>query len=282
MTAVPRPFSSVPTAVSWPLPADFHTLDFLSDLHLQASEPATVQALRQYLDTTQADAVFLLGDLFEVWVGDDALLEADSFEAQCATLLRHAASTRPLFFMQGNRDFLTGERFDALCGTTTLNDPTVIDCGDQRLLLSHGDALCLDDVDYQRFRSMARSETWQRNFLSQPLALRRQQARGIRAASESLKRQSGTDPNISYADLDSAATRRWLQAAQASILIHGHTHRPADHDLGDGLQRRVLSDWDLSAQPPRADVLRWRRGQGLQRLSLPEVLAQAHSSPDSP
>ncbi|NYS35485.1 UDP-2,3-diacylglucosamine diphosphatase, partial [Streptococcus danieliae] len=143
------------------MPAGWRTLEFISDLHLQASEPATVQAFRNYLAATRADAVFLLGDLFEVWVGDDALLEPGSFEAECATAMRAAATRTPLFFMQGNRDFLTGAQFDALCGTTTLTDPTVLDCGDQRILLSHGDALCLDDVDYQRFRAMARSAAWQ-------------------------------------------------------------------------------------------------------------------------
>ena len=179
-----------PIAAEWTLPAAWRTLDFISDLHLQACEPATVQAFRRYLHATQADAVFLLGDLFEVWVGDDALLDPGSFEADCAATLREAAARRPLFFMQGNRDFLTGAQFDALCGTTTLADPTVLDCGDQRILLSHGDALCLDDTDYQRFRAMARSAAWQAAFLAQPLPLRREQARGIRQESESRKRES--------------------------------------------------------------------------------------------
>lgn len=279
-TAAPRPLPEPPTAAEWTLPADWHTLDFISDLHLQASEPATVQAFLRYLAATQADAVFLLGDLFEVWVGDDALLEPGSFEAGCAAAMREAATRRPLFFMQGNRDFLTGAQFDALCGTTTLADPTVLDCGGQRILLSHGDALCLDDVDYQRFRAMARSAAWQAGFLAQPLQVRRDQARGIRQESESRKRGSGesgehTAAMPTYADLDAEATRSWLQAARAATLIHGHTHRPADHDLGHGLRRVVLSDWDLAAPVPRAEVLRWERGLGLRRLPLSEVLEQA-------
>lgn len=275
MTAAPHPPSALTAVAEWRLPAGWRTLDFLSDLHLQASEPATVQALSQYLAATRADAVFLLGDLFEVWVGDDALLEPGSFEAGCAALLREAARQRPLFFMQGNRDFLTGPQFDALCGTTTLADPTVLDCAGQRLLLSHGDALCLDDVDYQRFRAMARSPAWQAAFLAQPLAQRRAQARGIRAQSESRKsasRQGGGDGNMpTYADLDAAATRDWLAAARATTLIHGHTHRPAEHDLGQGLRRVVLSDWDAGAPVPRAEVLRWQCGQGLQRLPLADL-----------
>ena len=210
-------------------------------------------------------------------MGDDALLEPGSFEAECATAMRAAATRTPLFFMQGNRDFLTGAQFDALCGTTTLTDPTVLDCGDQRILLSHGDALCLDDVDYQRFRAMARSAAWQAGFLAQPLQVRRDQARGIRQESESRKRESDGHGAAmpTYADLDAQATRSWLHAAGAATLIHGHTHRPADHDLGDGLRRIVLSDWDLAAPAPRAEVLRWERGMGLRRLPLSDVLEQA-------
>lgn len=275
MTAAPPPSPALPSVAEWRLPAEWNTLDFISDLHLQAGEPATVQAFERYLAATQADAVFMLGDLFEVWVGDDALLEPGSFEAACAALLREAASHRPLFFMQGNRDFLTGEQFDALCGTTTLADPTVLEGGGQRLLLSHGDALCLDDVDYQRFRAMARSPAWQAAFLAQPLERRRAQARGIREQSESRKSESRqatageTGAAMpTYADLDPQATRDWLRAAGAATLIHGHTHRPATHALGAGLQRIVLSDWDLAASVPRAEVLRWQRGQGLQRLPL--------------
>lgn len=281
MTAAAHSPDSTPPAVArWWLPAGWNTLDFISDLHLQASEPATVQGLQRYLDATRADAVFMLGDLFEVWVGDDALQEPGSFEAACAAMLREAARRRPLFFMQGNRDFLTGAQFDAQCGTTTLADPTVLDCDGQRLLLSHGDALCLDDVDYQRFRAMARSPGWQAAFLAQPLEQRRAQARGIRAQSESRKSEtrkstSGKDETAAmpvYADLDASATRSWLRAARAQTLIHGHTHRPAEHDLGDGLQRIVLSDWDLGAPAPRAEVLRWQRGHGLRRLPLAQVL----------
>lgn len=276
-TAAPRPLPVPPIAAEWTLPAGWRTLEFISDLHLQASEPATVQAFRQYLAATRADAVFLLGDLFEVWVGDDALLEPGSFEAECATAMRAAATRTPLFFMQGNRDFLTGAQFDALCGTTTLTDPTVLDCGDQRILLSHGDALCLDDVDYQRFRAMARLAAWQAGFLAQPLQVRRDQARGIRQESESRKRESDGHGAAmpTYADLDAQATRSWLHAAGAATLIHGHTHRPADHDLGDGLRRIVLSDWDLAAPVLRAEVLRWERGMGLRRLPLSDVLEQA-------
>ncbi len=270
--------SSLPDTIpEWQLPAHWKTLDFISDLHLQASEPETVQAWQHYLQATTADAVFMLGDLFEVWVGDDCLDESESFEARCAAMLRAASEQRALFFMQGNRDFLTGAHFDAVCGTQTLADPTVLDCANQRLLLSHGDALCLDDVDYQRFRALARTPAWQAGFLAQPLALRREQARAIRQESEARKHHepgsSSSRTMPSYADLDTPATRVWLQAANANTLIHGHTHRPAEHDLGEGLNRIVLSDWDLAASPPRAQVLRWSRAQGLRRLPLALAIA---------
>ena len=237
----------------------WRTVDFLSDLHLQASDRATFAAWQRYLAQTPADAIFMLGDLFEVWVGDDALDEPGSFEAECAAVLHTAAQQRPLFFLPGNRDFLVGEAFLQRSGVTGLDDPTVLAFAGQRWLLSHGDALCLDDVAYQRFRSVARSAEWQQQFLAQPLATRRQQARAIRDQSEARK-----DAGAVYADLDSAATSDWLRSANAHALVHGHTHRPGVHQLTENLSRWVLSDWDAAAQPPRADILRLS-ANGLQR-----------------
>ncbi len=243
-------------------PSHWRTVDFLSDLHLQASEPDTLAAWHHYLQTTPADALFILGDLFEVWVGDDALDDPGSFESQACALLQAASRQRALFFVRGNRDFLIGPGFARHTGATLLHDPTVLVWQGQRLLLSHGDALCLDDVDYQRFRVQARSVQWQEHFLAQPLAQRRAQARGIRAESEARK-QSGAV----YADVDGPAAIAWLQAARATTLVHGHTHRPATHTLAPGLHRVVLSDWDAAAQPPRADVLRLTP-QGLERIAI--------------
>lgn len=241
----------------------WRTVDFLSDLHLQASDRSTVAAWQRYLAQTPADAVFILGDLFEVWVGDDALDEPGSFEAECCAILHATAQQRALFFLPGNRDFLLGETFLRRSGVTGLADPTVLDFTGQRWLLSHGDALCLDDVPYQRFRAVARSAAWQAQFLAQPLAVRRAQARDIRAQSEERKHSGEV-----YADVDSAAACAWLRSAQAHTLIHGHTHRPGQHVLGPGLARSVLSDWDAAAQPARGDILRLT-ASGLQRL-LPD------------
>ncbi|WP_343593359.1 UDP-2,3-diacylglucosamine diphosphatase [Paracidovorax wautersii] len=259
----------VPDVREFVAPSGWRVVDCVSDLHLDAAHPATVQAFADYLAATPADAVFLLGDVFEVWVGDDAIDEPGSFEGACCELLQRAARRTSLFFLHGNRDFLVGQGFAQRCGVTLLDDPTVLGFLGRRWLLSHGDALCLDDVDYQRFRAVARNPQWQAQLLARPLAERRAQGRSARAESESRK-QSGTG---FYADVDAAAAQAWLQAADAPALIHGHTHLPADHVLraaGDGgpaLTRHVLTDWDLDAQPPRAGLLRLS-AQGLERVDL--------------
>ena len=231
-------------------PAAWHTVDLLSDLHLQASEPVTFDAWRGYLETTPADALFILGDLFEVWVGDDAA-SLPGFEAQCAELLRAASLRRPIFFMHGNRDFLVGPDLAERCGFTLLEDPTVLVLHGKRWLLSHGDALCLEDTDYLKFRAQVRTPAWQQVFLAQPLEMRRTLARSMRTQSEARK----STPGMVWADVDADAARDWLERANAHTLVHGHTHRPAEHALGDGLRRIVLSDWDAAAHPPRAQVL---------------------------
>lgn len=263
-------------------PAAWRVVDFISDLHLQASEPATPQAWAHYLAHTRADAIFMLGDLFEVWVGDDALASpADDdearFETRCADVLQQASRQRALYFMHGNRDFLFGPAAARACGLTLLDDPTVLSFGGQRWLLTHGDALCLDDADYLQFRAQVRSPGWQQAFLARPLAERRAIARGLRDQSEARK-HSGAP----YADVDEGAARAWLQAAQAHRLIHGHTHRPADHALGPQAQRHVLSDWDAAATPARAEVLRlqWQpTGVQLQRLPLDQAVQATPAHP---
>jgi UDP-2,3-diacylglucosamine hydrolase len=243
-------------------PAAWHTVDLLSDLHLQASDAATFDAWRGYLQTTPADAIFILGDLFEVWVGDDAATEP-GFEAQCGELLRTAAEQRPVFFMHGNRDFLVGAAFAAQCRLTLLDDPTVLVLHDKRWLLSHGDLLCLEDAEYLQFRAQVRTPAWQSAFLARPLAERRALARSMRTQSEDRKRS----PGMVWADVDADAARAWLAQAGAATLIHGHTHKPATHALGDGLERIVLSDWDLTAHPARAQLL-CLSSAGAQRVDL--------------
>lgn len=240
-------------------PPSWLVVDFISDLHLQASEPATFAAWQHYMQTTPADALFILGDLFEVWVGDDVLQEC-GFEHQCAQVIKQTAVTLPTFFMHGNRDFLIGNDMMSACNTTLLSDPTVLSFNSKRWLLSHGDALCTDDAPYMAFREQVRSADWQQTFLAKPLAERQTIARGLRQQSEAQKRSVAA-----YADVDAKAARQLLLSANASTLIHGHTHKPAVHDLGGGLQRVVLSDWDAQGTPPRAEVLRLS-GTGLQRI----------------
>ena len=239
----------------------WRAIDFISDLHLQASEPATFQAWQSYMQTTPADALFILGDLFEVWVGDDVLKE-HGFEHRCSQVIQQTAARVPTFFMHGNRDFLVGSDMMAACNAKLLADPAVLNFKHQRWVLSHGDALCLDDTAYMAFRQQVRSTEWQQAFLVKPLAERQAIARGLRQQSEARKK-TGAE----YADVCPQAARQLLLDANASTLIHGHTHKPATHDLGNGLQRVVLSDWDATATPPRTEVLRLTAG-GLQRIQL--------------
>jgi len=255
---------TVPPFAQLVAPQDWRAVDFISDLHLTPAQPATLAALQRYLAGPRADALFILGDFFEVWVGDDAA-DGDGFARDCAALLRSAARRTAVYFMHGNRDFLVGDAFLRLCHATGLGDPTVLGFDGQRWLLTHGDALCLDDRDYMQFRRQVRTAQWRDEFLARPLAQREAMARQMRDASEQRKR-SGAD----YADLNAEAVRQWLQAAQAAVMIHGHTHKPATHELGAGLQRVVLSDWDGGATPPRQQVLRLTRGQhaGPQRIEL--------------
>ena len=243
-------------------PPSWRSVELISDLHLQPQLPHTWRSWAHYLRASTADAIFILGDLFEAWVGDDALDEAGSFEAQCADILRTASSLRSIFFMHGNRDFLIGPLFAQRSGTELLPDPFCLSFGGQRWLMSHGDALCLDDTDYQHFKLVARSKEWQQEILSQPLAQRRELAGCIRSESEARKMRE-----VITADVDGDAALLWLQTAQAPTLIHGHTHRPAMHALDAAHQRWVLSDWDTDMHPERAEVLRIDAA-GIRRIAL--------------
>ena len=253
-------------------PQHWQRVDFISDLHLDAHEPTTFAAWAQHMAHTPADALFILGDLFEVWVGDD---NPDPFALQCVSVLKNTAQRIPVYFMCGNRDFLVGADLRHTTGMHGLNDPTLLDLSQSdhapsiRILLSHGDALCLDDHDYLAFRAQVRQPEWQASFLAKPLAERQAYARDVRNKSEALKRH-----HTDYADVDTQAAVTWLKACNAHVLLHGHTHKPAVHDLGEGLSRWVLSDWHADATPPRLEVLSWQRQQaenathGLQRMPL--------------
>ena len=257
MSADPR--TTAPFIERLTAPAAWQTVDLISDLHLQACEVATFEAWRDYMARTRADAVLILGDLFEVWVGDDAA-GPDPFLQSCAQVMRQTAQRLHVAFMPGNRDFLVGPAFLSDCGVHALRDPCLLHWGAQRILLSHGDALCLDDHAYQDFRLRVRHNDWQSEFLAKPLPQRLALARAIRMQSESQKR-SGTP----YADADTRMALNWLKAAGADRLVHGHTHQPADHPLGAG-RRHVLSDWSLDHTPARAQVFRLERAGGIERI----------------
>lgn len=253
-------------------PSRWQVVDFISDLHLQAAENTTFEAWKDYMGRTAADAVFILGDLFEVWVGDDVLQDTQSFEYRCADILRSTAQRLPVYIQHGNRDFLMGQALMDACSGTLLPDPTLLHTASGRWLLSHGDALCVDDVDYQAFRQQVRSAAWQTEFLAQPLAQRLEIARGLRARSEARKRE-----DVEYADVDTSTALDWLNRHGAEHLIHGHTHKPGAHQLDATHGRIVLTDWDLAAKPPRGEVLRLDcttgSGPALRRLPLnaPEI-----------
>lgn len=244
-------------------PPAWRTVEVISDLHLQVEEPATFETWRRFMSVTRADALFILGDLFEVWVGDDTALQP-GFTADCAAVLQAAARRMPVFIMHGNRDFLIGDGMMRSCGATLLSDPTVLVFERRRWVLTHGDELCLADTDYIRFRAQVRSQAWQREFLAKPLAERQAIGRELRAQSEARKRAAG---GVEYADVDEAFALAWLDAADAQTMIHGHTHRPADHPLPGGRTRVVLSDWDAAAQPPRTEVLRVS-ARGVERIAF--------------
>ncbi len=250
-------------------PAAWRCVDFISDLHLQESEPANFLAWRNYLEQSPADAIFILGDLFEVWIGDDVLSTAGQahaiarhaglhFEQRCSRVLHFFAQQRHLYFMHGNRDFLVGKDFATACGMQILSDPSVLSFGDQRFLLSHGDALCLADVEYQKFRQLVRSEAWRKNFLATPLQERLQQARVMRTASEARKKDL-KEAGQAWIDVDSKAVVQWMDATRSHHVIHGHTHEGRDHVIrsaqGEGT-RYVLPDWHVNQRPMCGYALR--------------------------
>lgn len=241
---------ALPPLARFEAPAHWQAIEFLSDLHLCADTPRTLEALGHHLQASDADAFVILGDLFEVWVGDDARF--GPFEQACLRVLRETASRRYLAFIAGNRDFLVGDGFLLDAGMHGWADPTLLSAFGSSVLLTHGDALCLSDTPYQQFRQQVRGPAWQAAFLAQPLAERQAQARQMREASE-----SGRGQQMSWGDIDTPWALAWLEAAGSRHMIHGHTHHPSHDSLDDRRERWVLSDWDHEAGTPRSDVLRW-------------------------
>lgn len=244
-------------------PPPWRAIDFLSDLHLADDTPLTFDAWSAYMHGCTADAIFILGDLFEAWVGDDARLAG--FESRCAAVLADAARRRTVGFMAGNRDFLVGDDLLAATGLVKVADPTTIEAFGTRVLLTHGDALCLGDIGYQQFRSVVRNPAWQAAFLAKPLAERVAIGKATRHESE---RRKLNDADATWIDLDLQATAALMREAGVSTLIHGHTHHPASEEIAPGLTRHVMTDWDFEhSSTPRAELLRWHAG-GIERISL--------------
>lgn len=216
---------------------------FIADLHLQANRPVLTHAFLNYLATRaqEADTLYIIGDLFEHWIGDDGM---GPFEHQIADALqRYSNSQRRVFFMHGNRDFLVGQRFAEHANVTLLNDPTVVALGDENVLLVHGDSLCTQDPAYMQFRAQVRSPVWQQHVLAMPLEQRIALAAQLRAQSGEANSAKSAD----IMDVAEDAVVAEMNATDVRTLIQGHTHRPNEHavDLGDGRtgRRLVLGDW---------------------------------------
>lgn len=234
---------------------------FISDLHLTPAAPRPVFLFARFMRefAPRAEALYILGDFFDSWVGDDAL--EDAFCADIAGMLRQLAQQGvALYFMPGNRDFLAGERLARATGWSRLPDPARIDIYGRQTLISHGDQYCTDDVEYQRFRAMVRDAGWQSAFLAKPLDERRRIAQDIRARSDQEKSAKGME----ITDVCVTAIQAAFVQAGAHFMIHGHTHRPAMHHHtidGQAHERWVLPDWGarggyLECTPERW-ALRW-------------------------
>lgn len=248
---------AAPPLAAFEAPAHWQSIEFLSDLHLCADTPRTLDALVRHLRSSDADAIVVLGDLFEVWVGDD--VRFGPFEQACVQALREASEHHFLAFVAGNRDFLVGKDFLRDAGMHGWADPTLVKAFGSSVLLTHGDALCLSDARYQQFRQQVRGAAWQASFLAQPLAERQAQARQMRDASE-----QGREHQMSWGDIDVPCALAWLDAGASRRMIHGHTHHPSHDRLDDRHERWVLSDWDFEGTKPRADLLRWT-ASGIER-----------------
>ncbi|TFW30007.1 UDP-2,3-diacylglucosamine diphosphatase [Duganella callida] len=220
---------------------------FISDLHLQPAHPATTAAFFDFLErhARRAQQLYLLGDLFEYWAGDDDI--TDPYHAAIVAALKAVSDAGvALYWVAGNRDFLVGARFAEATNAILLPETWVAEIGGVKLVVLHGDAQCTQDSKYMEFRKMVRQPAWQQQFTAMPLAQRKAIIAGLRA--DSRKEQSGKAYEIM--DVTPQAILDVFAQTGAEVMIHGHTHRPALHQLGDK-RRYVLPDWEPDATPPR-------------------------------
>ena len=235
---------------------------FISDLHLDPERPAITELFGRFVDeeARDADALYILGDLFEAWVGDDDPSDTGAFVAGKLRGLHEAGV--PVHFIRGNRDFLLGEDYARRAGMAILPDPAVVMLYGKPVLLMHGDLLCTDDVAYQQFRAQTRDPRWQAQFLAQPLAARlafAQQARAASKAHQSGLQAQGQMESITDASPDTVEAT--FARHGIDRIIHGHTHRPKVHETGGGT-RIVLGDWYEQGSVLRVD----REGFGLSAI----------------
>ena len=227
---------------------------FISDLHLASERSRIIEQFFGFLrgPAREADALYVLGDLFEYWVGDDNL-EDPLNESVAAGFAQLAAAGCAVYFMHGNRDLLVGESFAHRAAAKLLDDPTALDLYGTRTLLMHGDTLCTDDIDYQKFRAYARNPQTQARFLAQPLPARHAEMEALRARNKSAKQ----DKTAEIMDVNAAAVEQALREAGYPRLIHGHTHRPGLHVHrvdGHDCERWVLGDWYENGSYLRCDA----------------------------
>ncbi len=211
---------------------------FISDLHLEQNKPHLTKAFKNFIDSkvNLNDELFILGDFFEQWIGDD---NEDDFIKSVKNILQDkTAKGLTVYFMHGNRDFLIGDKFCKEVGAILLDDPYIINLEEKKIMLMHGDSLCTDDEDYQNFRNLVRSKDWQEDFLSKDLIERKEVAKNLREIS-SLENQT-KDENIM--DVNQSEVLKIIKNHSVDVLIHGHTHRPFVHDE-NGVPRMVLGDW---------------------------------------
>lgn len=229
-----------------------HTL-FISDLHLSEEHPHTTDLFLGFLQHTapDAEALYVLGDLFEAWAGDDDL--EDPFHQRVTGALKKLSTAGTcIYLMHGNRDLLMDKALETACGATLLRDPTTVNLYGKQALLTHGDILCTDDTDYQAYRKQVHDPAWQRQFLAQPLAQRKAFIAHLRTRSQDEKRTKSS----SIMDVNADAVANLLREHHYPQLIHGHTHRMAHHILhidGHTCERWVLGDWDKDGNALHCD-----------------------------
>lgn len=215
---------------------------FISDLHLSGERGNITELFINFLDqrASKADALYILGDLFEVWPGDD-MVQPD-YISSIAKMKQLAVNGLPLFVMQGNRDFLMAEKFAKSSGATLIEDPTVIDLYGTPTLLMHGDTLCTDDVDYQNFRRMVRDPRWKEDFFSKP----NEERLAMTTKYRNVSKEETSKKSMQIMDVNQQTVEEAMLKGNVRQLIHGHTHRPAIHNFtanDKGMKRIVLGDW---------------------------------------